>query len=323
MIAAAPVRRRATLLAAFLVAWVAGSVLGAGEHETAGARPLFQIEPAHAEFVPTLNSAEPIFILVIGSDARPDQEIISQRADALHIVAVNPAAGKATVVGIPRDSFVPIPDHGTNKINAALTMGGPELVVRTVEELTGITMDYWAITAFDGFRSMVDQIDGLVVDVPFAMSDASAKAFFEPGVQRLDGDNALAFARNRHDLPAGDLGRSENQGLLMVSALAQIRKEFTQDPSRLLDWIGAFMRNSQSTVPLDELMNLAFTGTAINAKRVVNIVLPGFSGDAGGLSVVNLDQAALQAISTDLADDGLLKKGNIPPSPNAPLLGGE
>jgi LCP family protein required for cell wall assembly len=320
---AAPARRRAALLAALLVAWVAGSVLGAGEHETAGAGPLFQIEPAHAEFVPTLNSQEPIFILVIGSDARPDQEVVSQRADSLHIVALNPAAGKATIVGLPRDSYVTIPDHGTDKINAALAIGGPDLVVRTVEELTGITMDYWAITGFDGFRAMVDQIDGLVVDVPFAMNDTSAKAFFEPGVQRLDGDNALAFARNRYDLPAGDLGRSENQGLLMVSALTQLRKEFTQNPSRLLDWIGAFTRNAQTTVPLDELMNLAFTGTAITHKRVVNVVVPGSSGTVGTISVVNLDQAALQAISTDLADDGLLKKGTIPPSPNAPLLAGE
>jgi LCP family protein required for cell wall assembly len=323
VIAASAARRRATLIAAFLVAWVAGSVLGAGEHETAGARPLLQIEPAHAEYLPVLNSEEPIFILVIGSDARPDQEVNSQRADSLHIVAVNPAKHKATILGFPRDSNVPIPDYGTTKINAALAMGGPELVVRTVEELTGLTMDYWAITGFDGFSSMVDQVDGLVVDVPFALDDPSARAFFEPGVQRLDGPDALALARDRHDLPAGDFGRSENQGLLMISALTQLRKEFTQDPSRLLDWIGAFTRNAESTVALDELMNLAFTGTGINHNKVVNIVAPGGTGTVGGLSVVTLDMTALQAISADLADDGLLKKGNIPPSPNAPLLGGE
>jgi LCP family protein required for cell wall assembly len=188
------------------VAWVAGSVLGAGEQETAGARPLLQIEPAHAEFVPVLNSEEPIFILVIGSDARPDQEVNSQRADSLHIVALNPAKHKATILGIPRDSYVPIPDHGSTKINAALAMGGPELVVRTVEELTGITMDYWAITGFEGFTSMVNQVDGLVVDVPFAMDDPSARAFFEPGVQRLDGDDALAFARDCTTCPRATSG---------------------------------------------------------------------------------------------------------------------
>jgi hypothetical protein len=70
-------------------------------------------------------------------------------------------------------------------------------------------------------------------------------------------------------------------------------------------------------------MNLAFTGTGINHNKVVNIVAPGGTGTVGGLSVVTLDMTALQAISADLADDGLLKKGNIPPSPNAPLLGGE
>ena len=320
---AAPARRRAALLAAFLVAWVAGSVLGAGEHETAGAGPLFQIEPAHAEFVPTLNSQEPIFILVIGSDARPTQEVDDQRADSLHILAVNPAEGRATILGFPRDSYVPIPDHGTNKINASLTLGGPELVVRTVEQLTGITMDYWAITGFDGFDSMVNQVDGLVVDVPFTIGDASSQLFFEPGVQRMDGDDALTFARERYDLPAGDFGRSENQGLLMVSALRQLRKEFAADPSRLLEWIGAFTRNARSSVPLDELINLAFTGTAMNDNKVVNVVAPGTIGSAGGLSIVNLDQVTLEIISADLSDDGLLKKGNIPPSPNASLLAGE
>jgi LCP family protein required for cell wall assembly len=284
---------------------------------------MFQIGPAHAEYVPALNGQEPIFILVIGSDARPDQEVNSQRADSLHIVAVNPAAGKATIVGIPRDSYVTIPDHGTNKINTTLAMGGPELVVRTVEELTGITMDYWAITGFDGFRAMVEQVGGLVVNVPFAMDDASANAYFEPGVQRLSGEDSLAFARNRHDLPAGDFGRSENQGVLLVSALAQLRREFVQNPSRVLDWIGAFERNAQTAVPLDELVNLAFTATTLNPKKVVNIVVPGSSATVGDSSVVNLDMTQLQAISADLADDGLLKKINIPPSPNAPLLGSE
>jgi LCP family protein required for cell wall assembly len=320
---AAPARRRAALLAAFLVAWVAGSVLGAGEHESAGALPLLQIEPAHAEFVPALDGSEPIFVLVIGSDARPDQEVASHLADSIHILAINPAKHKATILGLPRDSYVSIPDHGTGKINSALSLGGPELVVRTVEELTGLTMHYWALTGFEGFTTMVNQVGGLIVDVPFAMDDPSARAYFEPGVQRLDGSDSLAFARDRHDLPAGDFGRSENQGLLMISALTQLRKEFSKDPSRLLEWVGAFTRNTESSVPLDDLMDLVFTGTTLNHNKVVNIVAPGGIGEVGGLSVVTLDMATLQAIAADLADDGLLKKGNIPPSPNAPLLEGE
>ena len=64
-------------------------------------------------------------------------------------------------------------------------------MVQTVEQLTGLKFDYWAMTGFASFEQMVDDVDGLVVDVPFAMSDEDSRAFFDPGVQRLDGDNAL------------------------------------------------------------------------------------------------------------------------------------
>jgi anionic cell wall polymer biosynthesis LytR-Cps2A-Psr (LCP) family protein len=154
------------------------------------------------------------------------------------------------------------------------------------------------------------------------MSDEDSGAFFDPGVQRLDGDNALAFARNRHDLPSGDFGRSENQGRLMVAALAQLKKEFNQDPARLLAWVASFVRNGTTTLSMDEVIDLAFTGTAINANKVENVVLPGGAGMVGSLSVVTLNQESLDAISKDLADDGLLKKANVPPSPNESLLGG-
>jgi LCP family protein required for cell wall assembly len=316
-------RRRAALHVAFVAAWVAGSALGATEPAShAAAAPLFQLERAHAEFVPALDGSKPIFVLVIGSDARPDQAIESQRADSIHIVSINPAEHRATIVGIPRDSFVDIPDHGQDKIDAALFFGGPELVVETVEQLTGLKMDYWAMTGFASFEAMVDDVDGLVVDVPFAMSDEASRAFFEPGVQRLDGDNALAFARNRHDLPSGDFGRSEDQGLLMVSALAQFKKEFNQDPARLLAWVASFVRHGTTSLSLDEVLDLAFTGTTINANKVANAVLPGGVGMVGTLSVVTLNQDTLGAISKDLADDGVLRKANVPPSPIESLLGG-
>lgn len=317
------VRAPVALVAAFVMAWIAGSALGAtSPTRRASAAPLFQIEPAHAEYVPVLDGTEPIYILVIGSDARPDEAIDGQRADSLHVVSINPAEHKAAILGIPRDSYVDVPGHGQDKINSALFFGGPKLVVQTVEQLTGLTMDYWAMTGFATFETMVDEVDGLVVDVPFPMSDEASRAYFDPGVQRLDGGQALAFSRDRHDLPAGDLGRSENQGLLMISALAQLKKEFNQDPARMLVWMASFVRNAQTTLSLDEVTDLAFTGTAINANKIVNAVLPGADAMIGGLSVVTLNQEALDRISKDLADDGLLKKANVPPSPNASLLGG-
>jgi len=317
-----PAHRRIALLVALGVAWVTGSAIGATQPAPrAAAAPLFQLEQAHADYVPVLDGTKPIFILVIGSDARPDEVATKTRADSLHIVAINLDKHKATIVGIPRDSYVDIPGHGTNKINASLFYGGPELVVKTVEQLTGLTMDYWALTGFKTFEQMINGIDGLVVDVPFAMNDADSGAFFDPGVQRLSGADALAFARNRHGLPSGDFGRSEDQGLLLVAALHQFKKEFNKDPGNMLTWIASFMRRAATQLSLDDVADLAFTGTTINAEKVVNIVLTGGVGMVGTMSVVNLDMAQVDAVSKDLKDDGLLKPENVGPSQNASLLG--
>ena len=304
------------------MAWVAGTTLGTvAPARRAAAGPVFELQQAHAGYVPTLDGTSPIFILFLGSDARPGETITGQRSDSIHLVAINPAKHKAAILGFPRDSYVPIPGFGTNKINAAMTLGGPDLVVQTVEQLTGIKIDYWALTWFDGFQAMINDIGGLTVDVPFAMSDHYSHAFFDPGVQTLNGHDALAFARNRHGLPQGDFGRSQDQGLLMTSALAQFRKEFTKDPSRLLTWIGAGLRNSRTDVPLDQILSLAFTCSTINPKHVENMVLPGTTGTVGGLSVVNLTSAAA-GIFDDMKNDGLVAKKRIPPNPNASLTGG-
>jgi LCP family protein required for cell wall assembly len=246
--------------------------------------------------------------------------VTETRADSIHILAINPAKQKATIVGFPRDSYVSIPDVGTDKINAAMAYGGPELVVKTVESLTGLTMDYWALTWFQGFSRMIKDVGGLSMDVPFDVVDSYAEADLSAGRQILTGPDALAFARTRHALPSGDFGRSENQGRLMIAAIAQFRKEFAKDPGAILTWIGAGLRNARTDVPLDELMALAFTGAMLNPKHVVNVVLPGSTGFVGDVSVVNLDQSVLQTISADLADDGLLQKKNIPPSPTASMV---
>jgi anionic cell wall polymer biosynthesis LytR-Cps2A-Psr (LCP) family protein len=201
-----------------------------------------------------------------------------------------------------------------------MVYGGPQLLVETVESLTGIKLDYWALTTFWGFQAMINSVGGLTVDVPFAMQDSASGSNFEPGVQKLRGKEALAFARDRHSLPAGDFGRSEDGGRLIIAALTQFRKEFAKDPSRLLTWIAGGFRNVQSEAPLDEVLALAFTSTLVNPKRVENIVAPGSTGMAGGISIVTLSSEA-QTIFDDLKKDGLVSKRNIPPSPNASLLG--
>jgi LCP family protein required for cell wall assembly len=315
------VRRRIALASLAMAAWIAGSTIGAvTPPEPAAAQPLFEIEQAHAGYVPALDGSKPIFILFIGSGARPGDDVERSLADSIHIMSIVPAKHKAAILGIPRDSYVEIPGRGTAKINSAMFYGGPPLLVQTVESLTGIKLDYWALTTFWGFQAMINSIGGLTVDVPFAMQDSASGSNFEPGVQKLRGGEALAFARDRHSLPAGDFGRSEDGGRLLIAALAQFRKEFNKDPSRLLTWVAGGFRNVQTEAPLDEVLALAFTCTLVNPKQVENVVAPGSTGMAGGISIVNLSSQA-QTIFDDMKRDGLVSKRNIPPSPNASLLG--
>jgi LCP family protein required for cell wall assembly len=310
------------VLSLALVAWIAGSVMGAtSTQRPAAATPWLEIGQAHAGYVPTLDGTSPIFILFLGSDARPGEPVNGERTDSIHLVGINPAEHKASILGFPRDSWVEIPGHGTGKINSAMVYGGPELTVQTVEQLTGIKIDYWALTSFGGISAMIKGVGGLTMDVPFSMHDSYSQADFEPGVQQLTGKEVLAFSRDRHSLPAGDFGRSENQGRVFIATLRQFRMQFRKDPSRLFVYVGSGLSNVDTNVPLDQVLKLAFTASTINPKTVENMVVPGTNGMAGGTSIVNLSAAA-QVIYDDLKDDGLVLRKNVPPSPNASLLGG-
>ena len=287
-----------------LSAWVGGTVIGSiGGAPPAAGGPFLQVGRAHAEFEPVLDGKEPIFVLVLGSDARPGTPVERGLADSIHILGINPAKKKATLLGFPRDSYVPLSTGGTNKINAAMPQGGPEAMVATVENLTGIEMDYYALTGFGGLTRAVDQIGGLTVDLPTQL--VGYDTTFPAGVQTLKGRDALQVARTRKSLVNGDFGRSENQGLLMISALTQFRKEFAKDPSRMFVWLGAGLRNVETTLSIQELSQLAFTAMNLSPKGVTNVVVPGSVGSAGSMSIVNISSSATQ-LYHDLEADGYI-----------------
>jgi LCP family protein required for cell wall assembly len=257
-----------------------------------------------AAFDPGVPSGQPMFLLAIGSDARPGRSVTRSLADSLHIIGVNPATGTASILGIPRDSYVPIPG-GASKINASLFRGGPDLTVRTVERLSGIRMDAYVLTAFEGFRRMVTEIGGLEVRVPYPMSDASSGARFRAGPTRFDGPEALAFSRNRHDAPGGDFGRSLNQGSLLVAALRELHEDARKDPLTLYRWVAAGFQHLQTNLGLGEMFDLALAALSIDPSRVRNRVVSGGGGTVGGASVVRLGAEA-QRLFRDLARDGML-----------------
>jgi polyisoprenyl-teichoic acid--peptidoglycan teichoic acid transferase len=272
------------------------------------ASPVVRLYSAHGEasLIPALEGRRPLFILSLGSDARPGQDIERQRSDSIHIIGIDLATHRASILGFPRDSYIPIPGHGTGKINGAMSAGGPPLLIQTIEQLTSIHIDFWMLTSFPGMVNMVNGIGGLTVDVPYPMHDAFSHANFEPGVTHLNGKQALAFARDRHDVPGGDLGRSKDQGLLLLSALSAFHTAFAKDPGAAFTWIQAGWSQVRTNLSVATLVQLALTASQISAPDVNNVVVPATGGVVGGLDVVFLQPSA-KGIFADLRDDGVIE----------------
>ncbi|HET9945919.1 MAG TPA: LCP family protein [Actinomycetes bacterium] len=159
--------------------------------------------------------------LIVGSDSREglsDQEIKDlrlgkvegRRTDTI-ILLHKPASGKPTLVSLPRDSYVPIPGQGRNKLNAAYALGGPQLLVQTVETVTGVRIDHYAEVGFGGFVGMTDAVGGVELCPERRIKDRKSGLNVQKGCQEMDGPTALAYVRARYFDPKGDLGRVERQ----------------------------------------------------------------------------------------------------------------
>ena len=245
-----------------------------------------------------------VFVLALGSDARPREDLLRTRADSIHLIAINPRSRQGTIVGFPRDSYVQFPNGRRGKINDALARGGPEYVAETVRRLTGLPVHYVVTTGFVGFQKMVDELGGLDMHVDRRMNDRMSGARFQPGWHHFVGGEALAYARNRNDVPYGDFSRSENQGALLLAGLAKLRAEVADDPS-LLRWADVLRRNVRFDVPADHLPRLAALARRVAPERMTNVVLPGRVGYAGSASVVFLTQDAPRLFA-DLRDDAVV-----------------
>jgi LCP family protein required for cell wall assembly len=310
-------RRRFVAALLALTAWVGGTVAGSlGAATPAHGRALFELGKAHAEYEPSLDGENPIFILILGSDSRPGTPVDRGLSDSIHVLGINPAEGRATVFGIPRDAWVPLATGGTGKINSVMPVGGPQKEIETVENLTGITFDYYMLTGFKGLKRAVNELGGLTIDIPYTV--VGDVRTFSAGVQKLDGPEALGYARTRHSLPLGDFDRSMNQGRLMIAALSQFRSDFAKDPSQLFAWLGAGLRNVQTSLSIEELTRLAFLTGRVAPRNVTNLIATGTIGAQGTQSVVYLSQVN-QPLFKDLANDGFILEKAIPetnqPSP--------
>jgi LCP family protein required for cell wall assembly len=240
---------------------------------------------------PSLGVANPpvatMRVLAIGSDARPNQKVTSQRSDSLHIIGVD-SKGVGGIVGVPRDSWVPLASGGTNKINAALVFGGPQNVVRTLSRTSGVQIDGYVMTGFKGFRAMINAMGGLRYVAP-AVFKGEHGILAKKGLNILRGEPALSFARERHTLRNGDFGRSQNQGKLILAGMGMARSGGHKGLVRYLGAMSPYVETDLSTA---QVLNLAASVFRASPNTVKNVVVPGGVGTRSGQSVVLLGSGA-------------------------------
>ncbi len=213
-------------------------------------------------------------LLVIGSDARPGENFQRTRGDSISLIVWNPAWNKGIIVGFPRDSYVAIPGKGNGKITSALALGGPDLLLQTVNSLSRLNTQNYVVTGFAGFTKMVNDIGGVNVLVDPAMNDKASGALFAKGWFAMNGNAALAFNRNRKSVAGGDFGRALNHGRFLIYTLAKLREEVT-DVSGLIRWIKSMQANAATNLKTGDLLVLAQMARSIDPNNMQNIVLQG------------------------------------------------
>src|SRR5262249_38268727 len=193
----------------------------------------------------------PLNVLLAGVDLRTGLTPAQQRelhvgrtptfnSDTLMLIHVAASRSSVTVVSLPRDSWVFIPGHDMNKINAAFGLGGPQLTVATVEHATGLTINDFVEVNFLGFVKVIDALGGVNICLPQAVDDPDSGLRLSAGVHHVNGVTALKDARDRHSFAASDLARITNQQSLLSSLLKEaVSSGALANPLRLSRFLSA------------------------------------------------------------------------------------
>lgn len=250
-----------------------------------------------------------VWILAAGVDTRPREDPLRSRADALQLIAIDTRTGAASAVGIPRDSWVPIPGHGSNRVNAALYYGGPQLLGRTVGDLVGVQPDYVMLATFSGLAQLIRGIGGITVENPrfFADSHLNPEGW-KAGRIKIDGMRAVEFARVRKSLPQGDFDRSANQQRVIRGIQRKIAANADR-PGWIESGVLSVLQHLKTQgVSPKELFRIAQAIAQVDHRKVTTCVLPGSIGNINGASVVLPSVGTARRYGDDARKDATIKR---------------
>lgn len=310
---AAPHRKRKPLRTAIIVLVIAVLVAGLGIAGVLFARqqefeslntfgdPFEELTARPSREPVEESNLDPVTFLILGSDSRisagdaADWEPGAQRTDAIMLVQVAGNRRSVAVMSIPRDSWVDIPGVGEAKINAAYSYGGPALTIETVENLTGVRIDHFAIVDFTSFTELTDLVGGVDLPTP-------------DGTQHMSGGEALTYVRERYGLPGGDFDRVRRQQVWMKTVFESLlTPEVLSSPSKLMDVYGTV----QDYLSVDEglsvtgLVELGSSLRNLSSDGLVFLTAPysGTDTSSDGQSIVLLDEEAVAGLSQAFQED--------------------
>ena len=218
---------------------------------------------------------------------------------------VSPLTGKPALISVPRDSYVDVPSNGKNRINAAYAFGGPELLVQTVEQNTGLRIDGYLEIGLGGFANVVDALDGIRMCLPNAIKDRDSHIDLPKGCQTLNGTEALGYVRMRKADPRGDFGRVERQREMLAAVAAKAASPATVlNPVRYWNFCmataDAIKLGRDTSLP--ETLRLAYAMKRISGGNGLTLTVPvsstGASTSVG--SAVLWDAAKSKAMFSDI-----------------------
>ncbi len=263
----------------------------------------------------------PLNILLAGADNGDDGSSISEvlrsgtwrpgqhRSDTIMIMHVPADRRRVYLVSIPRDTFVPIADRGKNKINAAFSFGGPQLMQQTVEQFTGVRMDHLAIIDWNGFRDLSTALGGVTVHVSQTVYDPMSRTEWKAGDITVQGQEALLYVRQRYGLPNGDFDRIQRQQNFLREMLRKLVSRGTlTNPVTLVQCLQAITANVAVDQDFSDaaIRELALQMKDVRTEDVSFLTIPiRGSGSEAGASVLYHDVEGTAALFDAMRRDDL------------------
>ncbi|PFA64060.1 LytR family transcriptional regulator [Bacillus cereus] len=246
---------------------------------------------------------EPFSVLIMGiEEYATDNQ--NGRTDTLIYSIINPKTKKVSLMSIPRDSLVTISERNTkNKINAAHAYGGEKMAIETVEDFLQVPVDHYVKINFDGFKKIVDSVDGITVDVPFDFKERSDIDYyklieFKQGQQMLNGEEALAYVRMRKDDPKGDHGRADRQRQVITAVAHKLNS--TSTVFKIKDLSEIMAKHIKTSIPVSAGISLYKNFSGFNPSDIQTIHLEGEDKKINNIYYFIPDEKELQNIRTTL-----------------------